>query len=59
MQAILSQKKCIEALKGEASIAAHLTKIEKTEIVDKARGVIILCLGDKVLREFSMEYIMA
>ncbi|MCI67221.1 ubiquitin-protein ligase, partial [Trifolium medium] len=33
----------------------HLTPEEKTEMDDKAVSVIILCLGDKVLREAARE----
>lgn len=51
MQAILTQEKCIVALKSETSMSAQLTKVENTEMVDKARSVIILCLEDKNLRE--------
>lgn len=32
---------------------ACLTKAEKTEMVDKVRNIIILCLRDKFLKEFS------
>ena len=55
MRAILIQQKCVEALKGEAQMPAHLTPVEKTEMNDKAVSAIILCLGDKVLREVSRE----
>jgi hypothetical protein len=34
---------------------ATLTPVEKTEMNDKALSVIILCLGDKVLREVARE----
>ena len=53
MRAILIQ--CVEALKGEAQMPAHLTLVEKTEMNDNAVSAIILCLGDKVLREVARE----
>ncbi|CAL5199209.1 unnamed protein product [Lathyrus oleraceus] len=55
MQANLIQDKCIYDLKGEESMHVRLSKVEKTETVDKAMSVIILCLGDKVLREVARE----
>lgn len=55
MRAILIQQKCVEALKGEAQMPAHLTPVEKAEMNDKAVSAIILCLGDKVLREVARE----
>lgn len=59
MQEILTKQKCVEALKSIASMSACLTKPDKTEIVDKAINVIILYLGDIVLREVSREKIEA
>ena len=58
MQKKLIQDKCIDALKGEESMHARLSKEEKTEMVDKARSTIILCLMDKVLREVTWEKIV-
>jgi len=58
MREILIQQKCVEALKGEAQMSAHLTLAEKTEMNDKAVSAIILCLGDKVLREVARETIV-
>ena len=55
MRAFLIQQKCVEALKGEAQKLAHVTPVKKTEINDKAVSAIILCFGDTVLREVSME----
>ena len=55
MQAILIQEKCIDALKGEALMPVRLTQIQKTQMVDKARSSIILCLKNKVLRDVSRE----
>ncbi|MCI83314.1 ubiquitin-protein ligase, partial [Trifolium medium] len=54
MMAILIQK-CVEALKGEAHMPATVTPAEKTEMNDKVLSAIILCLGDKVLREVAKE----
>lgn len=42
MQASLIQDKCIDALKGEESMSARLSKVEKTEMVDKTNSIIIL-----------------
>src|SRR4051812_5525188 len=55
MQVILIQDKCINSLKSEALIPAGLTQVQKTEMLDKARSVIIFCLGDKFLREVARE----
>lgn len=57
MQVILVQEKCIDALKGEALTPATLTQVQKTEMVDKTRSAIILCLRDEVLREVTNETI--
>ncbi|MCH93974.1 glutamate receptor 3.6 [Trifolium medium] len=51
MREILIQQKCVEALKGEAHMPAHLSAAEKTEMNDKAVSAIILCLGDKCLKQ--------
>jgi hypothetical protein len=58
MRAILIQQKCVEALMGEAQMSAHLRPAEKTEMNDKAVSAIILCLGDKGLREVARETIV-
>jgi len=55
MQAVLTQQKCVEALKGEAAMLAHLTQAEKREMIDKAKSAIVLCLRDKVLRDVARE----
>ncbi|MCH81822.1 cytochrome P450 [Trifolium medium] len=52
-QAILAQQKCKDALLGEANMSGHLTRSQKTEMIDKATCAIILCLGDKVMREVA------
>lgn len=41
MQAILAQDKFIEDLKVEESMHARITKVVNTEMVDKAKNVMI------------------
>jgi len=55
MEAVLIQQKCEKALKGESALPVTMSRAEKTEMVDKARSVIVLCLGNKVLREVAKE----
>ena len=55
MEAVLIQQKCEKALKGEGSLPVTMSQAEKTEMVDKAKSAIVLCLGDKVLREVAKE----
>ena len=55
MKAVLIQKKCEKALKGEDALPVTMSQAEKTEMVDKARSAIVLCLGDKVLRDVVKE----
>jgi len=55
MEAVLIQQKCEKALKGECSLPVAMSRAEKTEMVDKARSAIVLCLGDKVLSEVAKE----
>jgi len=55
MQAVLIQQKCEKALKGEGVLRVTMSQAEKTEMVDKARSVIVLCLVDKVLRDVVKE----
>ena len=47
MEAILIQHGCVEALKGEKRMSESLSSKEKSEMIDRARSAIILCLGDK------------
>ncbi|WJX42094.1 hypothetical protein P8452_29365 [Trifolium repens] len=54
-RAILIQQKCEQALKGVEHMPANLSDAEKTEMDEKALSAIILCLGDKVLREVAKE----
>jgi len=55
MQAVLTQKKCVEALKGEAAMPANLTQAEKREMIDKAKSIIVSCLRDTVSRDVARE----
>jgi len=55
MQPVLIQQKCEKALKGEGALQATMTQEENTEMMDKARSAIVLCLGDKVLRDVTKE----
>ncbi|MCI59584.1 ubiquitin-protein ligase, partial [Trifolium medium] len=55
MKAVLVHNMCVEALKGESQMPATLSAAEKSEMNDKAVSAIILCLGDKVLREVAKE----
>jgi len=55
MKAVLIQQKCEKALKGEDALPVTKSQAEKTEMVDKARSAIVLCLKDIVLREVAKE----
>jgi len=55
MQAVLIQQKCEKSLKDEGALPVTMSQAEKTEMVDKARSAIVLCLGDKVLRDVAKE----
>ena len=55
MQAMLIQQQCEKALKGEGALPVTMSQAEKTEMVDKTRSDIILCLRDKVLRDVAKE----
>jgi len=55
MEVVLIQQKCEKTLKGEGTLSITMSRAEKTEMVDKARSAIVLCLGDKVLREVAKE----
>ncbi|KAL2320104.1 hypothetical protein Fmac_029073 [Flemingia macrophylla] len=57
MEAILIQQECKEVLKGEVNMSLSLMPVEKNNMIDRARSVIILCLGDKTLREVANERI--
>jgi len=55
MEAVFIQQKCEKALKGEGSLPVTMSRAEKTDMVDKAKSAIVLCLGDKVSREVAKE----
>jgi len=55
MEAVLIQQKCKKTLKGEVALPVAMSQAEKTEMVDKARIAIVLCLGDKILRDVAKE----
>jgi len=55
MEAVLIQQKYDKALKGEGALPVTMSQAEKTEMVDKARSAIVLCLEDKVLRDVAKE----
>jgi hypothetical protein len=46
-------------IKGEEKMSPSLTQKEKNDMIDKARSAIILCFGDKALREVARERIAA
>jgi len=54
-----SSNKTMKALKGDATLHVTTSQAEKTEMVDKAINVIVLCLEDKVLKEIVKETIAA
>jgi len=47
MEVVLIQQKYEKALKGEGALPVTISQAEKTEMVDKARSAIVLCLEDK------------
>jgi len=55
IEAVLIQQKCEKALKGEGVLPVTMSQAEKTEMMDKARSLIVLCLRDKVLRDVAKE----
>jgi hypothetical protein len=55
MEVVLIHQKCEKALMGECALQVTMSHAEKTEMVNKARSVIVLCLGDKVLRDVAKE----
>ena len=55
MKAVLIQQKCEKALNGKGALPVAMSRAEKTEMMDKARSAIVLCLGAKVLREVAKE----
>lgn len=55
MHVILIKQMCLEELKGEAAFPATMSQENKTEMVDKAKNVIVLCLKDTALREIAKQ----
>lgn len=55
MQAILVYHGLADALKGEAALPNTLPEKDKKDLIEKARSAIILCQGDKALREVARE----
>jgi len=55
MQVVLTQQKCVEALKGEVALLSTLTQAKKCEMIDKENSAMFLCLKDKILRDVMME----
>ncbi|KAH1249995.1 Retrovirus-related Pol polyprotein from transposon TNT 1-94 [Glycine max] len=55
MQAILVHQGLDDGLKGESSLLATMSDKEKKDLIEKAKSTIILCLGDKALREVARE----
>jgi len=53
MEAVLIQQKCEKTLKGDGALPVTMSRVENTEMVDKAMSAIVLCLGNKVLREVA------
>ena len=49
------QQGCDDALKGEANMSASLSQKGKVDMINKAKSVILMCLGDKALREVTKE----
>jgi flagellin-specific chaperone FliS len=55
MHVVLIQQRCTEVLKSETGLMATMSQENKTEMINKARSVIILCLNYQVLREVAKE----
>lgn len=55
MKDVLIQQKFAEALKDEVALPATMLQANKTEMVDKAMSVIVLCHTDKGFREIVKE----
>ena len=59
MEAILIQQGCDEALEGESNMPPTLTHAEKKSMIKRAKSAIMLCLGDKSLKEVAKEKTVA
>jgi len=55
METMLIQQMCEKALMGEGALPVTMSQAKKTEMVDNVRSAIVLCLGDKVLRDVAKE----
>jgi len=55
MKDVLIQQKFSEALKDEVALPATMLQANKTEMVDRAMSVIVLCHKDKVFRDVVKE----
>jgi len=58
IKVILIQHSCVHALRGEASMLAFPFQRGKANMINKFSTTIILCLGDKALREIFKEKII-
>jgi len=59
MEAILIPQGCDNTLKGEANRLAFMSQKEKIDMINKVRSLIIMCIGDKALREVARENTIA
>ncbi|KAL8534879.1 hypothetical protein ACS0TY_010782 [Phlomoides rotata] len=57
MRALLIQNGLTGALKPDEDEESSIARVKKIEIMEKAHSALILCLGDKPLREVSKEKI--
>lgn len=48
IQVVLIQQKCAKVLKGEVVLSATMLQENKTDMVDKVKSVIMLCLKFKL-----------
>jgi len=55
METMLIQQRCEKALKGEGALPVTMPQAEKTEMVDKAKSAIVLCLRDNVFRDVAKD----
>lgn len=55
MKGMLVQQGLAQALDGETDMPISLSAEQKIDILEKAHSAIILCLGDKALRQVAKE----
>jgi len=48
MQYVLTQHKCSQSLKCEVAMSPNLTQAQKTDMIDKEKSFIVLCLVHNV-----------